>query len=157
MPHRACTQSTKHEKPHNRRLEMANPDRRSDFWCWHRIKPGVLNVTRQDCGRKEGRLAKAKVQDQKPSRAKGNCYAFLSSASTLWGERRPLERAFRTRKGFYRMLEESEYFGPVYTPAKCFCMFAIFTLGLTNGVRFTCRHHLLLKEKKPKSLLLFLL
>lgn len=106
MLHGVCTQSTKccnREKAHKRRLAM-NPDSGSDFWCWHRVKPWVLSVTRRDCGRKEGRLAKAKVQDQKPSRAKGNCYSFLSSASTLWGERRPLERTFQTRKGFYRML-----------------------------------------------------
>lgn len=43
----------------------------------------------------------------------------------------------------------SDYFGPVYSPAKRFSMFSIFTLGLTNGVRFTCRHHLQLKKKKP--------
>lgn len=46
--------------------------------CWHRIKLLILTVTCLDSKRKEERLAKAKVWNQKHSSRKGSRYSFLS-------------------------------------------------------------------------------
>lgn len=87
-------------------------------------------MTWQDCERKEERLAKAKVWDQKRAHIKGSCYSFLSSA--LNDSRRETsirESGLNTRIRLL-MLQEKPYFrhSEKHSTPKCLSRFLPFSI-----------------------------